>query len=117
MTTYTIIETPGGIGELRIAGAHLAKVFYRLQVRQAIGAGDAAAGQEAPAGSLEISGELSISQDEPMQSQVTRKMNAGELLTLHLADGRRIEVYTAQGDAMTGAYRVTPGGSRGFVAE
>lgn len=117
MTTYKIIETPGGIGELRKAGVHLAKVFYRLQVRQEISAGEVAAGKEEAAGILEITGEVSISQDEPMQNQVMKGMNSGELLTLHLVDGRRLEVYAAQGDAFTGAYRIIPGGSRAFISE
>ena len=37
--TYKTIETPSGSGEIRKAGAHLAKVFYHLQVRQAVVAG------------------------------------------------------------------------------
>ena len=117
MTTYKVIETPGGIGELRKAGAHLAKVFYRLQVRQEIGAGDSAAGKAAPVGVLEISGEVSISQDEPMQSQVARSMDSGELMTLHLADGRRLEVYASKGANFTGAYQIIPGGSQAFASE
>jgi len=117
MKTYKTIETPGGIGELRKVGAHLAKVFYRLQVRQEISPGDSAAGKEEPPGSLEITGEISISQDEPMQSQVMSGMNSGELLTLYLADGRRLEVYAAKGDVFTGTYRIIPGGSRVFISE
>ena len=116
MTAYKIIETLGGIGELRKAGAHLAKVFYRLQVRQEISAGEVTVDKVEAVGILEITGEVSISQDEPMQSQVMKSMNSGELLTLHLADGRRLEVYTAQGDAFTGAYGIIPGGSRAFIS-
>jgi len=117
MKTYKTIETPGGIGELRKAGAHLAKVFYRLQVRQEISAGDSAADKEETSGSLEITGEISISQDEPMQNQVMNGMDSGELLTLYLADGRRLEVYAAKGDTFTRAYRIIPGGSRAFISE
>ncbi len=115
MKTYKMIETPGGIGELRKAGAHLAKVFYRLQVRQEISAGDSARGQAEPPSVLEITGEVSISQDEPMQSQVMKSMNSGDLLTLHLADGRRLEVYANKGDTFTGAYQIVPGSAHGFI--
>lgn len=117
MTTYKIIETPGGNGELRKAGAHLAKVFYRLQVRQETGNGASAAGTEEPAAILEITGEVSISQDEPMQTQIMNAMNSGELLTLHLVDGRRLEVYAAQRDAFTGVYRIVPRVPGAFISE
>jgi hypothetical protein len=32
--TYKTIETPSGSGELRKAGAHLAKVFYHRKTRR-----------------------------------------------------------------------------------
>lgn len=117
MTTDKTIETLGGIGELRKAGAHLAKVFYRLQVRAAIGASGAAPGSAEAANTLEITGDVSISQDEPMQNQVRQTMTSGELLTLHLADGRRLEVYIAQGETFTGAYRIIPGGAKAFISK
>lgn len=107
--TYKTIETPSGSGELRVAGAHLAKVFYHLQVRQEIVVGEP--------GGLTITGEVTVSQDEPMQSQVLRRVGSGELLTLHLADGRRIDVYASKSDAVSDAFRIVPGGSTGFVVE
>lgn len=111
--TYKTIETPSGSGELRIAGAHLAKVFYHLQVRQEIVVGESAA----QPGGLTITGEVTVSQDEPMQSQVLRRVGSGELLTLHLADGRRIDVHASKSDSVSDAFRIVPGSSTGFVVE
>ncbi len=106
---YKTIETPGGIGEVRKGAAHIAKVFYRLTVRREINAGG-----EAALGAPEIIGELSVSQDEPMQSQVARNMRAGDLLTLHLADGRRLDI-RATTDGSSDAYRIVPDNANGFV--
>ena len=113
--TYKTIETPGGIGELRKSGAHLAKVFYRLQVRQEIIAGEPGTANQESYGVPEIVGEVSVSQDEPMQSQVSKSMSAGELLTLILADGRRLDVYATKGDEFSDAYRIVAASSAGFV--
>lgn len=77
--TYKTIETPSGSGELRKAGAHLAKVFYHLQVRQ--------------------------------------ETIVGDLLTLYLADGRRLDVYATKGGAFSDAYRIVPGGPAGLISE
>jgi hypothetical protein len=115
--TYKTIETPSGSGELRKAGAHLAKVFYHLQVRQETIVGELAAGQEDRPGRLDIAGEVTVSQDEPMQAQVLKGMNSGDLLTLYLADGRRLDVYATKGDAFSDAYRIVPGGPAGLISE
>ncbi len=115
-TTYKTIETPSGSGELRVAGTHLAKVFYHLQVRQAIVVGELTAGAGQPDG-LTITGEVTVSQDEPMQAQVLRRVGSGELLTLHLADGRRLDVYATKSDSVSDAFRIVPGGPTGFISE
>lgn len=117
--TYKTLETPSGSGELRIAGAHLAKVFYHLQVRQEIvdGEATAGAGQADKLNGLTITGEVTVSQDEPMQAQVLRRVGSGELLTLHLADGRRLDVYATKSDAISDVFRIRPGGSTGFISE
>src|SRR3990172_6083043 len=59
--TYKTIETPSGSGEIRKAGARLAKVFYHLQVRQETIVGELAAGQEDRPGRLDIAGEVTVS--------------------------------------------------------
>src|SRR3989304_5030035 len=59
--TYKTIETPSGSGEIRKAGAHLAKVFYHLQVRQETIVGELAAGQEDRPGRLGIGGGGTVS--------------------------------------------------------
>jgi hypothetical protein len=115
--TYTTIETPRGSGELRRAGAHLAKVFYHLQVRQETIADGLTAGPKVKPGQLDIAGEVTVSQDEPMQTQVSKGMNSGDLLTLHLADGRRLDVYATKGDAFSDAYGIVPAGPTGFISE
>ena len=115
--TYKTIETPSGSGELRVAGAHLAKVFYHLQVRQAVVASEAAADQADLSSRLDIAGEVTISQDEPMQAQVLHRVGSGELLTLYLADGRRLDVYATKGEAFSDAYRIVPGSPAGFISE
>jgi hypothetical protein len=111
--TYKTLETPSGSGELRVAGAHLAKVFYHLQVRQEIVGGEAAD----MARGLDISGEVTVSQDEPMQTQVLRRVGSGERLTLHLADGRRLDVYATKGEGFSDAFRIVPAESTGFISE
>jgi len=115
--TYKTIETPSGSGELRVAGAHRARVFYHLQVRQAVVAGEAAADQADLSSRLDIAGEVTISQDEPMQAQVLHRVGSGELLTLYLAEGRRLDVYATKGEAFSDAYRIVPGSPAGFISE
>jgi hypothetical protein len=107
--TYKTIETPGGIGEIRKGGAHVAKVFYRLIVKKEILTG-AAGGL----GELEIEGEVSVSQDEPMQSQVARNMSTGDLMTLHLEDGRKLDI-RATTNGSSDAYKIVPDNAAGFV--
>ncbi len=115
--TYKTIETPSGSGELRKAGVHLAKVFYHLQVRQETTVGESVPGQEDRPAMLDIAGEVTVSQDEPMQAQVLSRIGSGELLTLYLADGRRLDVYATKGDAPSGAFHIVPGSPAGFISE
>lgn len=105
----TTVESLSGSGELRVAGAHLAKVFYHLRVHRANPAEDPAVGLAGDVGGgWDITGEVTISQDEPMQAQVMRRMGSGEALTLHLGDGRQLEVYAAPAEAVSGVYRIVP---------
>ncbi len=113
--TYRVIESPTGVGELRKAGEHLAGVSYRLQVRQEFMISESVSGQEEIPGIQEISGEVTVTEAERMQVQVLRSMSSGELLTLHLSDGRRLNVYATKGDPLSGTYRVVPGSPAGFV--
>lgn len=99
MKTYQTLESLSGYGVLKLANAHLAKVFYHLLVRQASPAGDATR-------QLEITGEVNVSQDEPMQTQVLRRVGSGEVLTLHLADGRQVDVIAAKGNPLSDAYQI-----------
>jgi hypothetical protein len=115
--TYKTLETPSGSGELRKAGKHLAKVFYHLQVQQEMTADESVAGAEKAPGIFEVAGEVTVSQDEPNQAQVVNSLNSGELLTLHLADGRQLDVYATQGDRLTGTYRIVSGSPAGFTSE
>ena len=113
--SYQTLETPGGIGEIRKAGVHLAKVFYRLIVRREIIAGESADGHPEAYGLPEITGEVTVSQDEPMQSQVLKSMSSGELLTLYLADGRQLDIQATKGDGFSDAFRIIANDSTGFV--
>ena len=117
MKTYKTLETPSGSGELRVAGAHLAKVFYHLKVRQEIIVGEPATGQAGGIGPLEITGEVTVSLDEPMQTEVLRRVGSGELLTLNLNDGRRLDVTASKVEALSDAYRIVPSSSVGFIYE
>lgn len=117
MKTYKTLETPSGSGELRAAGLHLAKVFYHLKVRQEIIVGEPAGGQADGLGPLEINGEVTVSLDEPMQTQVLGRVGSGELLTLHLTDGRRLDVTATKEDMLSDAYRIVPSNSAGFISE
>lgn len=119
MKTYKPLETLSGSGELRVAGTHLAKVFYHLQVRQEIIVGEPAAGHldGEGAGLPDIVGEVTVSLDEPMQTQVLRRVGSGELLTLHLNDGRRLDVTATKAETLSDAYRIVPSSSAGFISE
>ena len=117
MKTYKTLETPSGSGELRAAGAHLAKVFYYLQVRQEIIDGEPTTNQTDTPGQPDIVGEVTVSLDEPMQAQVLRRVGSGELLTLHLTDGRRLDVYATKVEASSDAYRIVPSSSAGFISD
>ena len=113
--SYKVIESPNGVGELRKAGEHLAGVSYRLQVRQEFNISESVSGQAEIPGMLEISGEVTVIEAERMQAHVLQGMNSGELLTLHLSDGRRLDVYAPKGDPLSGTYLVVPGSPSGFV--
>lgn len=52
-----------------------------------------------------------------MQTQVLRRVGSGELLTLHLADGRQIDVYAVKSDEVSDAFRIVPAGSANFRVE
>lgn len=114
---YQTIETPSGSGVLRVAGAHLAKVFYHLQVRQEIAASEAASAPADTPRRVSIVGEVTVSQDEPMQAQVLRRVGSGELLTLHLADGRRLDICATKRDTASDVFRIVPVGPNGFTSE
>lgn len=117
MKTYKTLKSFSGSGELRAAGAHLAKAFYHLQVRQEIIDGEPAAGQAEGTGVPDIVGEVTVSLDEPMQAQVLRRVGSGELLTLHLTDGRRLDVYATKAAAPSEAYDIVPSNSAGFISD
>jgi hypothetical protein len=104
--THKVIESLSGSGVLHKAGKHLAKVFYHLQVRQITSIDETTGASAGVPGTIEIAGEVTVSQDEPNQVQVQTGMNAGEMLTLHLADGRQLDVHATKGDALTGTYRI-----------
>ncbi len=112
--TSKVIERPVGTGEICKAGEHVAGVLYRLEVRQEILISESLNGQQELPGQLEISGEVTVSEAERMQAQVMQIMNSGSLLTLHLSDGRTLDIYAPSADPISGTYRVT-GGSSGLV--
>lgn len=116
-TAYRTIEKPSGSGVLRVGSAHLAKVFYHLQVRQEIVADEATLAPADSPARVSIIGELTVSLDEPMQPQVLRRVGSGELLTLHLADGRRLDVCATKRDATSDVFRIVPVGPNGFMSE
>ena len=101
----TLVESPSGIGELRRGGKRLAKVFYYLEVRREAGA----------AGPVEVSGELTVSQDEPMQASIVSGLHSGELLTLVLGDGRQLEFQASQGSPMEKQYHIAGTNPTGFI--
>lgn len=110
MVTSRILETPSGSGTLRVAGQHLAQVFYHLQVRVVLVGGEPTPGP----GALEITGEMTVSQDEPMQAQVLRRVGSGERLTLHLGDGRHLEITASPSLPPSAAFRILPVGPAVF---
>jgi hypothetical protein len=106
-TNFTLVESPSGIGELRRAGKRLAKVFYYLEVRREAGA----------AGPVDISGELTVSQDEPMQASIVSGLRSGEVLSLVLDDGRQLEFHATQGSPMEKQYHITGANPAGFISK
>ena len=115
--TYETIEAPSGSGELRKAGLHLANVFFYLEVRPAGDRPGTTAAAPAETQELwDISGTVSISQDEPNQPKIAKIMLSGDVLMLHLGDGRRLGVRATPGDAFSGDYHVAATGRAGFLA-
>ncbi len=108
--TYETIETPSGSGELRRAGEHLANVFFYLEVRSEGHPGATAAGSAETPGPLDITGTVSISQDEPNQPSIAKIMLSGDVLVLHLGDGRCLEVRATPGDAFSGDFHIVAAG-------
>lgn len=100
-----LVESPSGVGELLRAGKRLAKVFYYLEVRREAGA-------TAP---VEVSGELTVSQDEPMQPSIVSGLRSGEVLTLVLDDGRQLEFKATPGSLMEKQYRIAGANPAGFA--
>jgi hypothetical protein len=96
-------ESLSGIGYLQRAGKQLAKIFYNLDLRTA-------------ASGYEVEGELSVSQDTPMRSQVLGVLDSDEVLTLVLGDGRKLEVHTTRGDKFAGKFHIVAHNPPGFIA-
>ena len=96
-------EALSGIGHLLRAGKPLAKIFYNLDLRHA-------------ADGYEIEGDLSLSQDTPMRSTVISVLDSPEILTLVLADGRRLEVHTTRGDRFEAKFHIVAHNPPGFIA-
>ena len=96
-------EELSGIGHLLRAGKPLAKIFYNLELRRA-------------ADGYEIEGDLSVSQDTSMRSQVLAVLDSDEILTLVLADGRKLEVHTTRGDKFQGKFHIVAHNPPGFIS-
>ena len=96
-------ERLSGIGKMLRADKQLAKVFYNLEKRKA-------------EGGFEIEGDLSVSQDTPMRSQVLSVLDSDEILTLVLDDGRKLEVHTTRGDRFSGKYHIVAHNPPGFIS-
>jgi hypothetical protein len=96
-------EAMSGIGRLQRAGKPLAKVFYYLELRAADDG-------------YKIEGDLSVSQDTPMRSQVLGVLDSDEILTLVLDDGRQLEVHTTRGDKFSGKFHIVAHNPPGFIA-
>ncbi len=97
-------QSLSGIGHLQRAGKPLAKIFYILDLRRTAGDG------------YEVEGELSVSQDTPMRSQVLGVLDSEEILTLVLGDGRKLEVHTTRGDKFAGKFHIVAHNPPGFIA-
>ena len=96
-------QSLSGIGHLQRAGKPLAKIFYILALRQ-------------DADGYEVEGELTVSQDTPMRSQVLGVLDSDEVLTLVLGDGRKLEVHTTRGDKFAGKFHIVAHNPPGFIA-
>ncbi|MEP7357071.1 MAG: hypothetical protein ABI847_07515 [Anaerolineales bacterium] len=96
-------EELSGIGHLLRAGKPLAKIFYNLELRTA-------------ADGYEIEGDLSVSQDTSMRSQVLAVLDSPEILTLVLGDGRKLEVHTTRGDRFEAKFHIVAHNPPGFIA-
>ena len=116
---FKTIETPSGNGEISKAGKHLAYVSYRLQVEQEFLIIELVGGkkEEAPSGIQNISGEVTLINEEERMPMLNT-MNSNQSLTLHLADGRRLQIVVAMtgGDPFYRTYRVFAPSSAGFVS-
>jgi hypothetical protein len=88
----------------------VAKVFYRLKVRKEI-----TGNNPETLGEAEIGGEVTVSQDEPMQSLVLRSVAAGDLLTLILSDGRQVSAHVSKTNQFSDAFQIVPDNSGVFV--
>ena len=97
-----VSESLSGIGHLLRAGKPLAKIFYNLDLRHA-------------ADGYEVEGDLSVSQDTPMRSQVLGVLDSDEILTLVLGDGRKLEVHTTRGDKFAGKFHIVAHNPPGFI--
>ena len=96
-------EELSGIGHLLRAGQPLAKIFYNLDLHTA-------------ADGYAIEGDISVSQDTSMRSQVLSVLDSNEVLTLVLSDGRRLEVHTTRGDRFEGKFHIAAHNPPGFIA-
>ena len=97
-------ESLSGIGHLLRAGKPLAKIFYNLDLRRTSTDG------------YEIEGDLTLSQDTSMRSQVIGVLDSDEVLTLVLGDGRKLEVHTTRGDKFSGKFHIMAHNPPGFMA-
>ena len=106
-------ERPSGPGEIRNeAGEYVAKVRYSLEVRREFVITETFGGRDKLSGPLVISGKIVIVDGE-------RVLTGDDLVTLHLEDGRKLEIWAKEGDPISGEYTigVVPGSGGDYVSE
>jgi len=85
------IKTLSGNGEIRKAGKHFANCTYHLQVAQEIIISESLSDKQEIPGGYIVSGTVTISQQELLKPGILPGIVSGEIFTLHLSDGSRLE--------------------------
>jgi hypothetical protein len=100
MGKYKPVEHLKGVGEVYEGNKKLARVSYELDIERIILTVEDFQGSEEVEGGQSRTGSIKV-----LEGQIGL-LDTGKMLILHLADGRKVEFRTTDGDIKTGCFPI-----------